>query len=141
MRVVDLLEPAATAAAVEGMQVVFHLAADHGGRGYIDTHQAACSTNLALDGRCSARAPRGVEKVVFASSGCVYPNHPADRPRRELYLTEELVGPPYDADNIYGWAKLMAEMTLQAYYREARLKAASLRYFTVYGARGSRTTP
>jgi len=29
--------------------VVFHLAADHGGRGYVDLHQAACATNLALD--------------------------------------------------------------------------------------------
>ena len=36
----------------------------------------------------------------------------------------------------YGWAKLMAEMTLQAYYRDWGLKSASCRYFTVYGERG-----
>ncbi len=29
--------------------VVFHLAASHGGRGYIDTHPAECSHNMALD--------------------------------------------------------------------------------------------
>jgi nucleoside-diphosphate-sugar epimerase len=47
-----------------------------------------------------------------------------------------MVGPPYDADNMYGWAKLMTEMTLQAYARDFGLKAASCRFFTVYGERG-----
>ena len=47
-----------------------------------------------------------------------------------------MVGPPYDADNMYGWAKLMAEMTLRAYYKDYGMKSASCRYFTVYGPRG-----
>jgi nucleoside-diphosphate-sugar epimerase len=47
-----------------------------------------------------------------------------------------MVGPPYDADNMYGWAKLMSEMTLRAYSREWGMKTASCRYFTVYGERG-----
>jgi nucleoside-diphosphate-sugar epimerase len=122
---------------VQGMSVVFHLAADHGGRGYVDLHQAACATNLALDGMLFAACRRaGVDKVVFASSGCVYPNHLQADPKEILYLTEDKVGPPYDADNMYGWAKLMSEMTLQAYYREWGMKSASCRYFTVYGPRG-----
>jgi len=37
---------------------------------------------------------------------------------------------------MYGWAKLMGELTLQAYHRERGLKTASCRYFTVYGPRG-----
>ncbi len=122
---------------VEGMNVVFHLAADHGGRGYVDLHQAACATNLLLDG-VVFRACRqsGVDKVVYASSGCVYPNHLQADPNQILYLTEEMVGPPYDADNMYGWAKLMAEMTLRAYYRDWGMRSACCRYFTVYGPRG-----
>jgi nucleoside-diphosphate-sugar epimerase len=32
----DLREPGVTRAAMNGVQVVFHLAADHGGRGYVD---------------------------------------------------------------------------------------------------------
>ena len=73
----------------------------------------------------------GVEKVVFASSGCVYPNFLQTEPEKELYLTEDKVGPPYDADNMYGWAKLMAEMTLKSYSKEYGMKTASCRYFTV----------
>jgi len=133
----DLTEPGVPARAVAGMSVVFHLAADHGGRGYVDLHQAACATNLALDGVLfRACHDARVDKVVYASSGCVYPNHLQTDPGELLYLTEDMVGPPYDADNLYGWAKLMGEMTLRAYAREWGLKAASCRYFTVYGDRG-----
>jgi nucleoside-diphosphate-sugar epimerase len=132
----DLLEPGIAERAVEGMSVVFHLAANHGGRGYIDLHQAACATNLALDGLVIRAAHRaGVAKFVFASSGCVYPEHLQHDPSQELYLTEDLVRPPYDADNLYGWAKLMCELTLQAYHRDYGFKCASLRYFTAYGER------
>lgn len=133
----DLLEPGVAQQVLKGVQVVFHLAADHGGRGYVDLHQSACATNLALDGLLfRACSLEGVEKVVFASSGCVYPNYKQTNPSQILYLSEEMAGPPYDADNMYGWAKLVAEMTLQAYYRESGLRSACCRYFTVYGERG-----
>jgi nucleoside-diphosphate-sugar epimerase len=133
----DLREPGIVEHAVAGMGVVFHLAADHGGRGYVDLHQAACAANLWLDGLVfHACYQAKVEKVVYASSGCVYPNYRQTDPDKILYLTEDMVGPPYDADNMYGWAKLMGEMTLQAYYRDWGMKSASCRYFTVYGERG-----
>lgn len=133
----DLTEPGVAQRAVDGVQVVFHLAADHGGRGYVDLHQADCATNLALDGilfRACHQAE--VEKVVYASSGCVYPNHLQTDPGQVLYLTEDMVGPPCDADNMYGWAKLMGELTLQAFCKDWGMKSASCRYFTVYGERG-----
>jgi nucleoside-diphosphate-sugar epimerase len=133
----DLLDYAVARKAAHGMDLIFHLAADHGGRGYVDLHQAACAGNLGLDGLIFRACLQGnVEKVVFASSGCIYPNYIQSDPQEILYLTEDKAGPPYDADNLYGWAKLMAEMTLQAYHRDYGLKAASCRYFTVYGPRG-----
>src|SRR3984885_10998845 len=133
----DLREPGVTRAAVKGIEVVFHLAADHGGRGYVDLHQAGPASNLFLDGLVFWEAVKAsVEKVVYASSGCVYPNYMQTDVKKEIYLREEDVKPPHDADNMYGWAKLMAELTLQAYHREHKLGAASCRYFTVYGPRG-----
>jgi len=132
----DLLENDHAERAVQGMDNVFHLAADHGGRGYIDLHQAACSTNLALDGLMIRAAYRaGVDHFTFASSGCVYPTDLQADPTQIVYLAEDMVRPPYQADDMYGWAKLMAELTLQAYYRDYGFKSASLRYFTVYGER------
>lgn len=133
----DLLDPEMVVKSVRGSQVVFHLAADHGGRGYVDLKQVECSTNLILDGLLFRECRRaGVEKVVYASSGCVYPNHLQTDPKEKKYLTEEMVGPPYEADNLYGWAKLMGELTLKAYHQQYGLKSVSCRYFTVYGPRG-----
>ena len=133
----NLRDPGLAQKAVEGMSIVFHLAADHGGRGYVDLHQAACATNLTLDGLVfHACYQAKVDKVVYGSSGCVYPNHLQTDPEKILYLTEDLVGPPYDADNMYGWAKLMGEMTLKSYSKDWGMRSASCRYFTVYGERG-----
>jgi nucleoside-diphosphate-sugar epimerase len=133
----DLREPGVTRAAMQDVDTVFHLAADHGGRGYVDLHQAGPASNFFLDGLVFAEALKAkVKKVVFASSGCVYPNFLQSDVKKELYLTEDLTKGPNDADNMYGWAKLMGEFTLQAYAKEHGLNAASCRYFTVYGPRG-----
>lgn len=130
----DLREPSVASAACAGIEVAFHLAADHGGRGYVDTHQAAASANLCLDGTVFREAARaGVAKVVFASSGCVYPIGLQTDLRRDVYLAEEQVGPPFDPDNMYGWAKLSGELTLRAHHRELGVAAACCRYFSVYG--------
>jgi len=133
----DLRDPGVARRALEGVDIVFHLAADHGGRGYVDLHQAGPASNLFLDGVVFLEAVKaGVEKIVFASSGCVYPNHLQNDFKKKLYLTEDLIKPPHDADNMYGWAKLMGEEVLKAYCKEYGIKAASCRYFTVYGPRG-----
>lgn len=133
----DLLEINVAREAVSNIDVVFHLAADHGGRGYVDLHQAGPASNLFLDGLVFYEAHKaGVDKIVFASSGCVYPNFLQGDVEKEIFLTEDLVKPPYDADNLYGWAKLMAELTLKAYHEEVGIRTASCRYFTVYGPRG-----
>ena len=80
----DLRDTQTAKNVVSGMNIVFHLAADHGGRGYVDLHQAACATNLLLDTNVfKASYNAGVEKVVFASSGCVYPNFLQSDPKKE----------------------------------------------------------
>jgi nucleoside-diphosphate-sugar epimerase len=134
----DLRDPDVSSKAIEGMDVVFHLAADHGGRGYVDLHQYACSTNLALDSVLfGAALGAGVEQIVYASSGCVYPLYLQGDPSEPLLLTEDMVAAPgYDPDGLYGLAKLAGELTLRAMHDEFGMKTASCRYFTVYGPRG-----
>lgn len=132
----DLLEPGAADRAVRDIELAFHLAADHGGRGYLERHQSACASNLALDGLVfrACRDAR-VKKVVYASSACVYPLGLQADAAAPHPLAEDMVGPPFDADGMYGWAKLMGEMTLRAMVAEGGIEAASCRYFTVYGER------
>ena len=132
----DLLDPSFCSKVTKGMEVVFHLAADHGGRGYIDSHPVECSTNMILDGQVFRYAHQNdVEKIIFASSGCVYPTSAQMDVSKEVFLYEDMVKPPYEADDLYGWAKLMAELTLKAYHQQYGIGTASCRYFTVYGPR------
>jgi nucleoside-diphosphate-sugar epimerase len=135
---VDLSVPSETEKLCAGIDTIFHLAAAHGGRGYLETHQAACAGNLVLDGVVfRAAVKKRVRKVVYASSGCVYPLDLQGDPSREILLTEDMVGPPYQADGMYGWAKLMGELTLRTLCQETGLGGVSCRYFTVYGPRSN----
>ena len=69
----DLKEQSFIRDVVAGQSTVFHLAANHGGRGYVDLHQAACATNLGLDASLFlACHEAGVEKVVYASYMAAY---------------------------------------------------------------------
>jgi len=119
---------------IKGIDIVFHLAADHGGRGYVDLKQSNTATNFILDGSVfRACLEEGVEKIFYASSGCVYPNYLQKDKNKKIYLKETDVKSPYDADNLYGWAKLMGELVLKQYYKDYGLKSAIARFFTVYG--------
>ena len=123
--------------AMQGIDIVFHLAADHGGRGYVELHQTDTANNFVIDGLVFKEAlKQKVHKVVYASSGCIYPNFLQKNVNKELYLKEDMARPPYDCDNLYSWAKMMAELQLKASYREHGLMSVSCRFFTVYGPRG-----
>jgi UDP-glucose 4-epimerase len=127
--------------ATEGIDRVFHLAADHGGRGYISNYPANCATNMALDNIVfEAAVDNGVEKITFASSACTYPTDVQQEKRR---LREDMVsfderGGAY-ADEAYGWAKLMGERSLQAFHEQYGIDASSVRIFTAYGPRENET--
>ena len=130
----DLSKSQVARRAVKNISCIFHLAAIHGGRGFVDMHQADCTKNLLLDTLLIQEAYKaGAEKIIFASSGCIYPKYLQKNPKEILYLKEEMMGPPYDPDNTYGWAKLTTELTLRAYAKDFKMKSASCRFFTVYG--------
>ena len=134
----DLRNPhEALAATPSGLDTVFHLAADHGGRGYVELRQIACAINFVIDQNVfRAALEKDVPKIVFASSGCIYPMYKQTNPTEMLYLGEGEAGPPYDPDGLYGWAKMAGELFLEELTREYGTKTASCRFFTVYGPRG-----
>jgi UDP-glucose 4-epimerase len=127
--------------ATSGIDRLFHLAADHGGRGYISNYPANCATNMALDNIVFETAvENGVEKVTFASSACTYPT---DIQQERQLLREDMVsfeerGGAY-ADEAYGWAKLMGERSLRAFHEQHGVDASSVRIFTAYGPRENET--
>ena len=75
---------------MKDIDVVFHLAALHGGRGYIHNHPAECCTNMTLDQLVFEEAQReGIDRICFASSACVYPSYLQEQTGSSYLLKEE----------------------------------------------------
>ena len=116
-------------------EVVFHMAAVHGGRGFIGWHDAECVDNFLIDRNVvMASLSNGVEQFFFASSGCVYPLR---LQRQGIYpLKEEDLDSDFNPDGVYGMAKLAAEVLLALKTEKGKkMRVAIGRLFTVYGER------
>ena len=140
----DLKSKQFTKTVVEDIEIIFHLAALHGGRGYIETHPAQCCSNMILDQLVFEEAIHaGVNQICFASSACVYPSYLQQSTGSEYLLKEENADPferdKANADLEYGWAKLMGEMAIKAYHRQYGIKTSACRIFTAYGPRENET--
>lgn len=126
-------------------QRVFHLAAVHGGRGYISTHPADVCSNFAIDHHVfEASLNANIEKVIFASTACVYPTKLQNNIGSHYKLKERDTNPFkldgfMSADIEYGWSKLMGEMQMISFKKQYGLKGCSLRFVTAYGPRENET--
>lgn len=140
----DLKDRSFTKSVTKDVDTVFHLAALHGGRGYIQTHPAECCTNMTLDQLIFEEAKDAeVKRICFASSACVYPSY-LQQETNSSYLLKEADADPFVRDKAladleYGWAKLMGEMALKAYHKQYGMKTSSVRVFTAYGPRENET--
>lgn len=136
----DLRDPEFAKRAAQGAETMFHLAAMHGGRGYIDTHPVECTNNMLLDHLVfRAATDAGVRRIVHASSADVYPVDLQASDSQRLRLAEDEAG--FDergkafADGEYGWAKLMGELQLRAFHKQYAIDTLAARIFTAYGER------
>lgn len=125
---------------IKDVDKVFHLAAIHGGRGFIETQQRAMLQNLAIDNNVfSAAVDSGVEMLVHASSACAYPVDLQDSETETSLLSEgqatmKTVEGSF-ADGVYGWTKLIGEYQLEHTIQNSPTKGRSARIFTAYGDR------
>lgn len=126
-------------------ETVFHLAAVHGGRGYIQTHPADVCSNLAIDHHVfEACVESGVNNVAFASTACVYPTE-LQKDKGSTYKLKEDDSDPskldgyMSADIEYGWGKLMSEIQLLSFIKQYGLKGCPIRFVTAYGPRENET--
>lgn len=136
----DLADRVATFSDLPACEIVFHLAAVHGGRGFIDTYPEQVLVNLAIDNNVYTACLRaGTRHVVHASSACVYPTTlQAEATSRHLLSETEAgfdePGKAY-SDGAYGWGKLMGEFQLEQFAKRGPMTGASARIFTAYGER------
>jgi len=129
---------------LKGIEVVFNLAAMHGGRGYIETHPVESLNNIVLDHTLfSAASKNSVHQIIHASSACVYPTNlqDSDTNRNQLIESDANFLEPGKAfsDGEYGWAKLMGELQLEAFNKQYGITGVAARIFTAYGERENET--
>ena len=140
----DLADRAATLAGLPRCELVFHLAAVHGGRGFIEGFPDQILVNLAIDNAVyEACRIAKARRVVYASSACVYPTVLQSSAEDCPMLAEHQAGfdRPGDAfaEGAYGWCKLMGEFQLEQIARRAGFSGASARIFSAYGERENET--
>jgi GDP-L-fucose synthase len=127
----DLRDPAATRAAVEGADVVVHLAARVGGIGFNRENPAPLVyDNLMMAGNVFEQSRQaGVRKLVSACTVCAYPKVVA-APFSEDDLWE---GYPEESNAPYGLAKKMMLVLSDAYRRQYGFDSCAPIVANLYG--------
>ena len=122
--------------ATDGIQVVFQLAADMGGMGFIENNKALCMLSVLTNTHMLMAARNsGVERFFYSSSACVY-NGDKQKSADVVPLKEEDAYPASPEDG-YGWEKLFSERMCRHFEEDFGLQTRVARYHNVYGPFGT----
>lgn len=136
--VLDLKEKNSCLKAAEGAEVVFQLAADMGGMGFIENNKALCMLSVLTNTHMlMAAREQGVERFFYSSSACVYNGDKQKNPE-VVALKEEDAYPALPEDG-YGWEKLFSERMCRHFEEDFGLVCRVARYHNVYGPLGTWT--
>ena len=136
----DLTDPNSVKLVIsENCDELYQLAADMGGAGYIFTgnndanvmHNSAM-INLNVANEC---VNKGVKKVFYSSSACMYPEHNQLDPDNPNCVESSAY--PANPDSEYGWEKLFSERLFLAYNRNYNLNVRIARFHNIFGPQGT----
>ena len=133
----DLRRPDYCAAAVHGMDEVYHLAANMGGMGFIEFNKAQIAhDNVLIDANMlEAARGAGVKRFFYSSSACVYPPFRLQQPDAPPLREEDAY--PADPVDGYGWEKLYMERLCRHYREDYGLETRVARFHSMYGPLGT----
>jgi UDP-glucose 4-epimerase len=133
LRAGDVRDRDAVAAAVAGMEAVFHLAAlPSVPRSWERPLDSLGVNALGATNVVEAAVRAGCRTLVYSSSSSVYGDQPA--PAKVETLPPRPISP-------YGYAKLMGERVSLAHSRQDGIHVLALRYFNVFGPRQDPDSP
>jgi GDP-D-mannose 3', 5'-epimerase len=119
-----------------GFDVVFQLAADMGGMGFIQNNRALCMLSVLVNTHMlMAARDCGVERFFYSSSACVY-NAEKQKDANLVALKEEDAYPAMPEDG-YGWEKLFSERMCRHFREDFGLESRIARFHNVYGPYGT----
>jgi GDP-D-mannose 3', 5'-epimerase len=136
-RVLDLRRWEACLQATQGVDEVYALAADMGGMGFISRHHARILHNNVLISTHTLEAARenGVERYLFSSSACVYPEY--RQMETDVVPLKEEDAYPANPQDAYGWEKLITERLCRHYEEEHGIETRIVRFHNIFGPQGT----
>ncbi|HZF58233.1 MAG TPA: NAD-dependent epimerase/dehydratase family protein [Rubrobacter sp.] len=120
-----------------GIDEVYNLAADMGGIGYITSSHVGIARNSSMINLHMLESARlsEVERFLFSSSACVYPQYLQKDP--EVANLKEEDAYPADPEEGYGTEKLFTEELCRYYYQDYGFETRVVRFHNVYGTLGT----
>lgn len=136
----DLRDPDVVRRVVSSdLDEIYQLAADMGGAGFVFTgeNDADIMHNSALVNLNIAHeaAKKGIKKVFYSSSACMYPEHNQLDPDNPNCVEDSAY--PANPDSEYGWEKLFSERMFLSYMRNKGLDVRIARYHNIFGPYGT----
>src|SRR5438874_4232119 len=132
----DLALLEACRAAAKGARMIYNLAADMGGMGFIETHKAECMLSVLTSTHMLVAAKEaGTERFFYSSSACVYNGD--KQTRTDVTALKEEDAYPAMPEDGYGWEKLFSERMARHYREDYGIATRVARYHNVYGPEGT----
>src|SRR5436190_6175065 len=132
----DLQRKEACEQALRDARMVYNLAADMGGMGFIESNRALCMLSVLINTHLLMAAREfGIERYFYASSACVYA---ADKQvSTNIVPLKETDAYPAMPEDGYGWEKLFSERMCRHYREDFGVQTRVARYHNVYGPHGT----
>ena len=123
--------------ATRSVDIVYSLAADMGGMGYISSNHARILHNNSLINLHTLEAARvnGVRRYLFTSSACVYPEY--RQQCTDVIPLREAEAYPAEPQDAYGWEKLITEQLCTHYRRDYDMQTRIVRFHNIFGPCGT----
>lgn len=135
----DLCSDEVAVDALNDIEIVYQLAADMGGAGYIFTGNNdanvmynSCKINLNI---LEYGLKAGVRKFFYSSSACAYPEFNQTDPSNPNCSEDSAY--PAQPDSEYGWEKLFSERLYLAYSRNHGVDVHIARFHNIFGPEGT----
>lgn len=129
----------ADAVVTADLDEIYQLAADMGGAGFVftGTNDAAIMHNSVL---CNlnileAAKNKGVRRIFYSSSACMYPEYNQMDPNNPKCSEESAY--PAAPDSEYGWEKLFSERLFLTYQKNHGIEARIARFHNIFGPQGT----
>src|SRR6266699_6933722 len=123
---------------VRGTQIVYNLAADMGGMGFIENNRALCMLSVLINTHLLMAARKfGIERFFYASSACVYAADKQVTP--DVVPLKENDAYPAMPEDGYGWEKLFSERMCRHFREDFGITTRMARFHNVYGPDGTWT--